>query len=104
MMKKITWKRIKVKMIGDGTIENSLRPNLPTYMIDIERDANGKPVLDGDGNEQDTVDYTRKECYVLIPEDETKNVNGKTVLNEDRIRVKYKQWKDFKASDVEVIK
>lgn len=96
-------KRIKVKLVGRGTKIDRFRVNLPTYRIDIQRDQNGKPVLNGEGEFVDSINYERMECYVLVPDDEVEEVAGKTKLSQTRIRQKYKNWKDFQTSDVEVV-
>lgn len=78
-------KRIKVKLVGKGTEEEPFTVNLPTW------------TMDGDA------DYIKKECYVLMNDDETEEKEGKTRINQQRIREKYKKnWSKFKASDVEI--
>jgi len=68
-------KRIKVKIIGDGTQGNPFRANLPTYIMD-------------------TVDYDKLEAYVFVLDDETEEIDGKVQLNVKRIKEKYPRWKE----------
>jgi len=78
-------KRIKVKLVGKGTEDDPYTVNLPTWTMD------GSP------------DYRKKECYVLVNDDETEDKEGKIKINQQRIRTKYKKgWSKFKASDVEI--
>jgi len=78
-------KRVKVKMVGKGTETDPFTVNLPTWTMD------GNP------------DYQKKECYVLMNDDETEELKGKTKINQQQIRSKYrKNWSKFKASDVEL--
>lgn len=98
-------KRIKVKLIGKGVHGDSYRVNLPTYRIDYKRDTNGNPmgVNVDEGFPEDSIDYVNKECYVMVPDDETKEVQGKTKLDQKKIREKYKKnWSKFIASKVEL--
>jgi len=93
-------KRIKVKLKGKGTYLVPFRVELPTFVIDCQRDADGQPILTSDGFQLDSVDYKKMTCYVLVPDDE---VSPDGHLDEKRIRVKYKEgWSEFKAEDVEV--
>lgn len=79
-------KRIKVKLVGKGTEEEPFTVNLPTW------------TMDGDA------DYEKKHCYIFINDDETEEIEGKTKINQQRIRTKYKKnWSKFNASDVELI-
>jgi len=78
-------KRIKVKLVGKGTEYEPFTVDLPTWTMDGE------------------ADYKNKKCYVTLPEDETEDKQGKTKINQQRIRTKYKKgWSKFKASDVEI--
>jgi len=96
-------KRIKVKLIGKGIDEDPYRVNLPTYIMDNLRDAQGNLILTSDGKRQDGCDYINKTVFVLVPDDETKEKDGKIKLDEERIREKYgNNWENFKAEDVEV--
>lgn len=97
-------KRIKVKLIGKGTKNDPFRVNLPTFMNDCKRDSKGKPVWIDEiqGIAADSVDYGRRTCYVLVPDDEAEEEMGKMRLNEKRIREKYREnWSQFKKEDVE---
>lgn len=77
--------KIKVKLVGKGTDDDPYTVNLPTWTMI--------------GN----ADYEKKRCYVLIPDDEIKIEEGKRVINQDRIKEKYKKgWGHFKASEVMV--
>jgi len=78
-------KRIKVKLVGKGTEDEPFTVNLPTWQMDGE------------------ADYKNKKCYVFINDDETEEKEGKTKINQQRIRTKYKKnWSKFNASDVEL--
>lgn len=97
-------KRIKVKLIGKGTRLNPFRVNLPTWIIDCERDSKGTPIWidENQGITKDSVDYKRHVCWVLVPDDEAEEEMGKMRLNEKRIREKYREnWSQFKKEDVE---
>jgi len=94
-------KRIKVKVIGKGTYLDPFRVNLPTYVMDIERDAEGNPILTEDGFPIAQDLKGKKSCYVLVPDDEV-GPDGR--LDEKRIREKYKEgWSKFKREDVEAM-
>lgn len=97
-------KRIKVKIVGDGSETNPHRVTLPNYTMDCKRDANGTPIWTNyqNGQAEHSIDYVNKECYVLVPDDETKEIQGKSKLDQSKIRKKYKGWSKFKASDVEL--
>jgi len=98
-------KRVKVKLIGEGKHHDSFRVNLPTYIMDVKRDKDGNPIIinEEEGLAGDSCDYEKKECYVLIPDDETIEIQGKIKINQQKIRKKYpKDWSKFKASDVEL--
>lgn len=97
-------KRIKVKLIGKGTYHDSYRVGLPTYKIDCKRDAEGNSIWidEVQGFAEDSCDYGKMECYVLVPDDEVEEITGKLTLNQTRIREKYKNWKNFNAEDVQV--
>lgn len=77
--------KVKVKLIGKGTEDNPFRVDLPTWTME------GEP------------DYKKKECCVSIPDDELIIKEGKVVINQDKIRVKYKKgWGYFDKSEVEI--
>ena len=98
-------KRIKAKLSGKGLPDDPYIVNLPNWVMDAERDVNGEIVyVDKEkGWKKDSCDYTKKECYVLVPDDETKEVQGKTKLDQSKIRKKYKKnWSKFIASKVEL--
>jgi len=97
-------KRIKAKLIGKGYDQDPFRVNLPNYTIDCKRDKDGNPIwIDITKNEaEDSCDYIKMECYVLVPDDEAKLVSGKWVLNQQKIRQKYKEnWSNFLTTSVE---
>lgn len=97
-------KRIKVKLIGSGKPHDPFRVDLPTYVIDCARDAEGNPVFvdKTHGIIKDGVDYEQCTCYVLVPDDEADEVAGKVKLKQKRIKEKYKEhWSKFEAEDVE---
>jgi len=92
-------KRIKAKLIGKGTLLDPIRVNLPSYVMDVERDAEGNPVLSpaGEPVAQDLEGKTW--CWVLVPDDEV-GPDGR--LDEKRIREKYRErWSKFRREDVE---
>lgn len=91
-------KRIKARLIGKGTRLDPWTVDLPTFKMESDKDVDGNPTI-VDGKPIKAVDYTKKECYVLVLDDEVKP-NGK--LDQEKIRAKYKNWKDFNASDVEL--
>lgn len=77
-------KRIKVKLVGKGMLDDPYTVNLPTW------------TMDGEAN------YKNKKCYVFVNDDETEEKGGKVKLNQKRIREKYKKnWSNFNASEVE---
>jgi len=82
-------KRIKCRLIGEGTEDNPYRVNLPTYTVSL------------DEMKYPEIDYTEKVAYVLVPDDE---VDPDTLkLKEKYIRKKYGgRWKDFKADEVQL--
>jgi len=92
--------RVKVKVIGSGTLDDPYRVNLPTYIIDVQRDADGNPILTEDGTPK-IQDLTRiSACWVLIPDDEVDELGR---IDEKRIREKYGgKWADFRREEVEV--
>jgi len=93
-------KRIKVKLIGKGTYFNPFRVALPTYVLDVKRDAEGNPLLTEDGFPVGQDLKGKTSCWVLVPDDE---VDEEGRLDEERIRTKYKEgWSKFKREDVEV--
>jgi len=93
-------KRVKVRLVGTGTELDPYRVNLPTYMLDVKRDPEGKPIL-VDELPEPAVDYEARTAWVLVPDDEV-DPNGR--LNEKRIREKYREhWANFRREEVEVL-
>jgi len=79
-------KKIKVKMIGKGTDKEPYTVALPAWKMT-----------------DDKVDYINMECYILVPDNETKIVGNKIKLDQQKIRKKYKKnWSKFNASSVEL--
>jgi len=94
-------KRIKVKLVGKGTYHDPIRVNLPTYVMDVERDAEGNPILTEDGSPVAQDLKGKTSCWVLVPDDE---VDEEGRLDEKRIREKYKEgWSKFRREDVEAM-
>lgn len=93
-------KRVKVKVVGSGKMHDPFHVDLPNCIMDVKRDVDGKPVYVDELEEfaEDSMDYIKMECFVLVPDDEVKDGH----LDQARIRAKYNNWKKFNASDVEI--